>query len=215
MNPRRLLSFPIIARTLALVCALAAPSAASDLTGTWAGRLRCTGLDAAGARVSTRVDSTLEVSQSGNAIAVLVDGALLYEGAVTDAANAPGAKGMAALEGCQNDGDPNAIAEMASADFRLSARTPRGRLSLDLVSREDGVRECKGTYSRQDAADPGVAACPVYYVCFCNGVSGGPGGCGNGGAGGNNADIHPDVSNATRLAIYENGNNTGWVCTPQ
>ena len=95
--------------------------------------------------------------------------------------------------------------------YKADAESGKGAVEIQLVSAEEGAQICKGSYKRVDVADPGVAACDVYYSCVCTNVD-----CSiNGGASGADGDLVADVSNADRLANYENGNDNGWVCAAQ
>jgi hypothetical protein len=145
----------------------AAPAVALDLTGTWesAKGLRCKLRSNAdpGFTQSESNLSTLLVTQVGEVLYVLVnpgDGAYetKFKGvALTHPSKAE--KGYAVASPCSIDGKYYAGTLFVP---KAAADAEKGKLSLVFHgTRFETVAECKGSYERSSAADPGVpATCP-------------------------------------------------------
>jgi hypothetical protein len=133
-----------------------------DLTGTWTGKWICQGFDGAKFKLSNR-ESTLLVTQTGNAIAARIDGELAYNGGAILDADAPTQRGEVALVRCGTDVQP--LAGPESEILRAKARTSEegaGRLR-GIGARESAfpdVLTCNYSYRRTDAANPNVQGCP-------------------------------------------------------
>lgn len=196
------------------ILAIATAASASDLTGTWAGTFKCRGLDGAGAPSAEASEevSIVEITQTGADLAVSVDGAL-HSGTATDLAGKEDQQGLAVIEACENDGDPDAVDEMALLGFKVTPGGLAGTIKTTIVSADGGPAACKGSWRRVDVVDPDVDDCPVFYSCACTGGLG----CGllASGAAGDNGEVVADLTDTQRTTSYENGNSTGWVCVAQ
>lgn len=194
--------------------AFVSSASAIDLAGTYSGKLTCTGLDAAGDPMEETVsDSELEISQDGTDLLASID-TLPFAGTLVNSSRDEQRRGVATLTACNNDGDQNGRVESARLVTRLS--TESGKLSVKLrsVRGTDGALECSGSYRRIDDVEPALSECPVLYTCVCVGIEG-IFLCGNGGAGGDHGDVHPNIDESLRDQIYVNGNDTGWTCIAQ
>ena len=203
-----------VAGIVVATLAIATSALASDLTGTWEGTFKCKGLDGDGAPSSAASDgvSVMEITQTGADLKVSVDGRL-FSGAAIDMAGKEDQQGLAVIEACDNDGDPDATNEMGLLGFKVTPGGLAGALKAAALTAEGGHASCKSGWRRVDVANPAVAACPVFYSCVCTGALG----CGlaASGAAGSNGDVVADLSNTQRTTSYENGNSNGWVCVAQ
>jgi len=194
-----------------------AGSAASavDLTGSYSGKLNCTGLDGSGNPVKEKNKaSVIDVVQTGLDVFVTLDG-LPFDGVVLNESGKEDKEGTATLSACDNDGDPQARKESLHVDAKVAPGSGKTTLKVTGVRGTGGGFLCTGTYKRTTDELPAPGACPVFYTCVCSGTGGGAGACGNGGIGGDPGNVHQDISQADLDSGYVNGNDTGWVCVAQ
>lgn len=151
----------------AMVWTTALSANASDLTGTWSGSIGpCAGRDSSGASVDGVFENvTLEISDSGTALAVSVSGFgdFPMDGVAYDFEGQPNRRAAAALANCANDG---AVAGAATDEvwyLRVGANDANGRGRM-FGTRNSGdlgfVGSCKLRFRRIDTADPGATGCP-------------------------------------------------------
>lgn len=155
--------------TLALfaVVVLTSPAAAFDLTGTWTGTRTCKDLSA-GAKLKFKEPATLSISQSGNAIGIVVDITGVGTTSYTALANFPAAKpdkGEFAMIHCGTN-DVAGDATTFDAIGRMQATTKTGKVKakikgVSFFSDTDTVTPTLGTcnwsLTRTDVTDPVVA----------------------------------------------------------
>jgi hypothetical protein len=160
-----------IARTLcmaAVLCGVAGPAAAFDLTGTWSGTTSCTSLFQ-GEKFKFKDAPTLQVTQVGDAIGVRADygggDVDLYTGHAYPDAKKPNEKGEIALIACGTDsiaGNEPAFDEVG----RFTVSTKAGKIKATIkglsffsdpgvVSPEAGT--CKWTLTRTALESSGVS----------------------------------------------------------
>jgi hypothetical protein len=202
--------------SLAVVLLLASSAASAvDLTGSYTGKLTCTGLDGTGNPVKEKNQaSVMDVVQTGPDVFVTVDG-LPFEGAILNEVGKEDKEGTATVSACDNDGDPAARLEAMQLEAKVAPGSGKTTLKVDSVRGSGGGFRCTGTYKRTTDELPEAGACPVFYSCVCSGTGGGSGACGNGGVGGDPGNLHTDVSQELLDTGYVNGNDTGWVCVAQ
>ncbi len=135
-----------------------------DLTGTWVGKLTCKGMTA-GVKATVVSTPALSVSQSGNAVGLVMDygGGVVeqYVGLANPDATKPLEKGELGVIRCGTD---NAVGTTVAADEvgRLSAGTkpaPSSKGTLkgtSVVARSTGLATCAWKWTRTAVADPGV-----------------------------------------------------------
>jgi hypothetical protein len=135
-----------------------------DLTGTWSGKITCK-TASAGLKATIVSTPVLAVSQSGNAIGLALDfgnGTIeRYTGLANPDGKKPATKGELGIIHCGTDG----VAANAGSDEigRLVAATkaaPAVKASLkgrSVFSAPPAIGTCAWTWTRTDAADPGVA----------------------------------------------------------
>jgi hypothetical protein len=199
----------------ALLFALASEAAAVELGGRFEGKLSCTGLDAEGNSVKQSLrDSELLVAQDEADLVVSID-ELIYTGVLVEALGDEEREGAAVVAACNGDGDPQGRLESFLIEAKGTPGSVKASLKLRSVNGTGGALECSGSYKRVDAKEVPLDECPVFYSCVCVGVNDGEDACGNGGAGGNNGDVHADRTEAQRVGLYETGADTGWVCVTQ
>jgi hypothetical protein len=141
--------------------ALAAGAQAIDLTGTWVGKWTCQGFDGAKFKSSNK-QSTLLITQNGNALAASIDGDFTYNGGVIPDLRNPDGKGEAALVGCANDVIPFAggESEIVRAKVKTSASGAGSFKGLAVLESDfPDVLTCKYSYRRTSTENPNVPAC--------------------------------------------------------
>jgi len=149
---------------------LASRVCATDLTGTYTGRLTCKWTSAEGTRSTTRDNLDLEISESQSsptrgAVNMRIPAVGSYFGNVVFDSKFPLKKGSGVVNDCRHRWSPNANTyEMV----RFSSTSPGGvknRIEMDGIvdrSGDDGsFATCSGTFNRTDATDPSVPFCPV------------------------------------------------------
>lgn len=154
-------------RVVALTAALAAlggaegDAAAFDLTGTWVGRLTCTGFD--GSRFSDKFPTTMTIVQTGaTATMNLDDGAetFAYGGGTIAAATQP-SRGEALFVECRTQPALGDFGEILRAQV---STTPKGGATFKATSlfqdEGDVFGTCRWSFKRTDAAAPLVTGCP-------------------------------------------------------
>ena len=148
----------------ALVAAVGVSPAAQafDLTGHWTGKWRCAGFDG-GKFKSNDTTSTLAVSQSGDAIAAIIDDSTyLYNGIAIPQADRPD-KGEVVLLACPT---ANTVGPEEGEIVRGAVKTKSGTVKAAFkgtsiyVFDAPEVGTCKYTFKRIDTDDPGIAPCP-------------------------------------------------------
>jgi hypothetical protein len=152
---RLVLSLAVLA-TSAVLATTARPAGAIDLTGTWAGKLSCKGIEN-GSREQFTCCEVIQITQIGNSINVR-EGGLLYFGRVLTLDASP-TKGSATFVGCVTDNTLGNDAEMVFANVTDDGvkATLKGRGPYN----EDPTDQflCTWNYKRIDTADPGVPGC--------------------------------------------------------
>ena len=150
---------------LAALLALAAPSAAFDLTGTWAGKQTCRGFDGAGFSFKI-AESTLEIAQSGNDIAlqVLTSGTPdVYRGVgIDDVRNAE--RGQLYFVHCGTSDVPgNGVDNFDETGIASVKTRSNGSGSLrgfsTFFNTAPEFANCKWRYKRISTAAPKVGTC--------------------------------------------------------
>jgi hypothetical protein len=152
---------------LTMTAALAAPAAAFDVTGTWAGTRKCQDLFG-GTKEKFKEPATLRITQSGNEIGIAVEitgaGTTNYAGLANFPAAKPD-KGEFAMIHCgTNDilGDDPAF----DAIGRMRASTKTGKVKAKITGTSifsdpgtatPGLGTCKWSLTRVDAGDPVVS----------------------------------------------------------
>jgi hypothetical protein len=140
---------------------------AFDLTGHWVGTWTCKGFD--GTKFSDQnKTSTLDITQSGNAIHAAFEKLFLYAGAAVPDPAKP-EKGEVVLADCHT----NAVLEMEDGNSEIirapvatkpaSVKATFKGLSIlenDVVPFGQQVQTCKYSYKRIDTDDPAVGSCP-------------------------------------------------------
>jgi hypothetical protein len=151
----------------ALALALgAAPLQALDLTGTWTGKIACKDFD--GRKFGERfTELILQVSQTGDLLAVNLDDFDFYNGRAIPAAGDPDG-GEVVLAHCGTDDLPaqGSIGEIVRA--RVGTQPGSGAGSLKALSIFEGLTvqpapqagTCKWRFRRTSTADPNVLPCP-------------------------------------------------------
>jgi len=148
-----------------LAAAIVAPGASAQfvLTGTWEGRWSCKGFDGAKFSASNPA-STLQITQTGNVLAVNEDGGIRYNGGAIPDAKSPATKGEIALLKCETDNLPLAGPEGVLLRAKVKADPVKGTgrfKGLSIVESDaPEALTCKYVYKRTSTTDPGVAACP-------------------------------------------------------
>lgn len=146
---------------------LSAPAVALDLTGTWSGKVACTGFD--GAKFAFQMgNQTLKISQTGNRLSMrwLDEGNPFndYVGYVIEDKKQPAAKGGAAVTACTNSTNlMSGFSEIANLNVkRVQNKGTLAGMSIyasNLYGLE--VNQCKWTFTLIDPSNPNVPAnCP-------------------------------------------------------
>jgi hypothetical protein len=161
-----------IARTLcmaAVLCGVAGPAAAFDLTGTWSGTTSCTSLFQ-GEKFKFKDAPTLQVTQVGDAIGVRADygggDVDLYTGHAYPDAKKPNEKGEIALIACGTDstaGNGPAFDEVGR--FTISTKTGKIKATIKGLSffsdplsmNSPEIGTCKWSLTRTALAGSGVS----------------------------------------------------------
>lgn len=160
MLTRHLLA-AVVVTTLAAV-ARAPGARAFDLTGTWVEKWSCQGFDGEKFR-DANPESTLLVSQRGDALAVRTTGTLAYNGGAIADSGSPDTKGEIALVQCASDDLPleGGESEVLRAKVKVDPDRGTGRLrGLGVALDYPSIRTCAYRYRRVDTADPDVPPCP-------------------------------------------------------
>jgi hypothetical protein len=140
----------------------AAPLHAFDLTGTWEGTASCKSFFE-GTASRAKVSVAIEISQSGDSLAVRLGGFSFNGRALEDADNAD--KGEVVLSLCGTDDLP-LLGRGTLVRARASTRpeSGAGKLQALLITDDSNpvplVSTCKWRLERTATADPSVAPCP-------------------------------------------------------
>ena len=143
----------------AFLAAVPAVAIALDLTGTWEGKLTCTGIEN-DEKDTFNCCGVIQITQSGTT-ANIREGSLLYFGRVlTLDTNAK--KGKVTFVGCPTNNTLPDNSEMVFATATADPVTGKGTLtgSGPYTGDQSEAYTCKWTFKRVDPADPGVPACP-------------------------------------------------------
>lgn len=153
----------VFALSLLFLTTAVTSARAFDATGTWLGKWSCKDFDGTKFTEGQR-ESTLLVSQSGDVLAIDLDGgAYRYNGrSLNDAAKPE--KGEAIFVSCGIDNQPfvGGLAEL----IRVAVKTKLGAVKATLKGQsifENGasVGTCKYTFKRVSTQDPNVSDCPA------------------------------------------------------
>jgi len=156
---------------LAVVVAVSAASPARaqvfNMTGHWQGKFSCKGVDQTGKFTETDDPSTLDITQTGNLIAVSLDsGDFHYNGALIPDVKKPDVQGEVVLIGC-NTNTTFVAGDHSSEIIRAKVKTKGEKASFSGTSLfevndaqfGESIETCKLSYKRTSTANPAVAAC--------------------------------------------------------
>ena len=149
---------------LALAAALAAPSAAIDLTGTWeqTGSASCHGMNAAGDKVSSKQTlADMPISQSGDDLLMFIQGYLFaFEGRAYGEVG--GDTGQGLLEKCSNTPSIHIVYRITKAKtFAPNSKGVSGKMTTLYVYGSDvSTYSCTINWQRTSTTDPGGTPCP-------------------------------------------------------
>jgi len=156
-------SFVGLAASLVVLAVSGSTAHAFDLNGTWVGKWSCKGFDGAKFTDGNR-DSTMLVTQTGNALAIDLDGGSYRYNGLAIADDAKPEKGEVVLASCSIDNQPgaNGLGEL----MRLTVKTKSGAVKATLKgisifeNPPTTVGTCKYSFKRTSTADPNVPGCP-------------------------------------------------------
>ena len=163
-------SLTLVALVAGLLTAAPAPAQVFNMTGHWVGKFSCKGVDETGKFSETDDPSTLDITQTGNLIAVSLDqGDFRYNGSIIPDTKKPDVQGEVVLVGCLTNttfvaGDGSS--EIMRAKVKTKANTVKASFSgtsiFEIKDNQFGesVESCKLSYKRTDTTDPVVLACP-------------------------------------------------------
>jgi len=146
---------------LVAALALAAPAAAFDLTGTWEGKQTCGDFNGTAAKF-TVPSSTIQITQVGTAIVMLVDGADYYNGVGIDATAKP-ETGRTYFVHCGTSDVPGNGVDGFDETGSASVKTKdNGSGSLKggstFYNNNVDVGVCKWTYKRTSTTNPNLTS---------------------------------------------------------
>lgn len=144
---------------------LSAPALALNLTGTWSGKLACTGFD--GTKFAFQMSNqALKISQTGNRLSMrwLDEGNPFndYTGYVIEDKKQPNMKGGVAVTACTTSTN---LMSNFSEIANLTAKRAQNKGTLTGMSIYSSnmygleVNQCKWTFTLIDPADPKIADC--------------------------------------------------------
>jgi hypothetical protein len=160
-----------LALTLALAALAASPAAAlENLTGTWEGRWRCTGL-ANGAPLNSAEPVTMEVTHDGDGIVLVMNGGMeLIYGFVVSDTGRPSAGIITGVSCGTINIDIVGSTSMAHFAVKTKAGDVKASMKGDLLLMGRGAggyaRRCAFTAKRVDATPPLPMACSDEYPGF-------------------------------------------------
>ncbi|HYC53340.1 MAG TPA: hypothetical protein VEL28_00150 [Candidatus Binatia bacterium] len=138
----------IVPAFVAAALLTAAPAQALDVQGTWTGRQVCKVFN--GGKFVDKFESVMEIVQTGNEVAIDVDGGeYVYFGTVIESQTVP-TKGEIGLTDCDPDSDE-------VGRLKISGNKAKG-ISIYRTDEENDT--CKWKYARASTAAPAITACP-------------------------------------------------------
>jgi len=149
-----------IRMALGVALALAAPAGAFDLTGTWTGKQTCGDFDGVATKFIPEGTATIQITQTGTAIVILVNNEDYYNGVGIDGTAKP-ETGRAYFVHCGTSDVPGAAGvggfdETGSASVKTSESRGTGSFKggSTFFSNEGRTGVCKWSYKRTSSTDP-------------------------------------------------------------
>ena len=145
---------------LLAVAAVATPTWAVDLTGTWTGQQRCKFFDGVQTKKTFGLTNQVKITQTATRLAVETPGGIgtFYNGEVLDDAS-KSSKGRAVFAECRSTTELDGYSELVH--LKAAGSESSGRLRGESVfrSQRGEVGTCKWNLKRSSTDDPEVTGC--------------------------------------------------------